>query len=152
MGSLIQYEVHSQMRCDIYFSSWVRSKFILWKWSCITLGEQLTRTEQQTAEWEVMSWGWPTGSAQGGSWGRATGRGPSDGQREAGGWGINTWKWSLQRWTAWTRGLLSLYYVFGISSFMLMNITSCTLYLMVPASLIYQSIPQHKIQQLAYVL
>jgi len=66
MESLIQYEVHSQMWYDIYFYSWVpRSKFFLWKWSCIPWGKELTRTEQQTAEWELMSWGWPIGSAQG---------------------------------------------------------------------------------------
>lgn len=104
MESLIQYEVHSQMSCDTYFSSWVRSKFILWKWSCIPLGQQLTRTEQQTAEWEVMSWGWPTVSAQGGSWGRVTGRGPSVGQREAGGWGINTWTMKLAKMNCMDQG------------------------------------------------
>ena len=30
-------------------------------------GAELTRTEQHTAEWEVMSRGGPTGSAQGGA-------------------------------------------------------------------------------------
>ena len=51
MESLIQYEVHSQMWYDIYFYSWVRSKFTVWKWFCIPWGKELTRTEQQTAEW-----------------------------------------------------------------------------------------------------
>ena len=67
MQSLIQYEVHSQMWYAIYFYSWVRSKFTVRKWFCIPWGKELTRTEQHTAEWEVMSRGGPAGSAQGGA-------------------------------------------------------------------------------------
>lgn len=98
MESLIQYEVHSQMWYDIYFYRWVpRSKFFSVEVVLHSMGQ--TVNQDRTANSRVGSdvlrlthWFSP-----GGSWGRATGRGPSDGQREAGDRGINTWTTKLAK-------------------------------------------------------